>query len=67
MNIVDIEVISGKSRKVTLKISDVSEIEKLKQSMGKDGKMHYIVTIDKRRYSLADSEGRRLARMLKGQ
>ncbi|WP_155286362.1 hypothetical protein [Lacticaseibacillus zhaodongensis] len=60
----EINVISGKSKKLTLQVADLSEIEKLKQSMGKDGKMHYIVTIDKRRYSLSDDEGLRIKKLL---
>ncbi|WP_127848598.1 hypothetical protein [Lacticaseibacillus hulanensis] len=60
----DIEVINGKSHKVSLKISDLADIEKLKQSMGKDGKMHYIVTINKRSYGVSDVEGDRIKRLL---
>ena len=60
----DIEVFNGKKQKKTLNVNSVSDIEKLKQTMGKDGRLHYTVTIDKRSYGLSDVEGARIKKML---
>lgn len=61
---VDIEVFNGKKQKKMLNVNSVHDIEKLKQTMGKDGRLHYTVTIDKRSYGVSDVEGTRIKKLL---
>ncbi|KRM54913.1 hypothetical protein FC18_GL001876 [Lacticaseibacillus sharpeae JCM 1186 = DSM 20505] len=60
----DIEVFNGKKQKKMLNVNSVHDIEKLKQTMGKDGRLHYTVTIDKRSYGVSDVEGTRIKKLL---